>query len=75
MEMLSDGAGENVDPPPLFGEFERDDGVGRLFFGDVPLFWAMSCEPMTPAPGSGLTFGAMLELDLRPPCCRFMMGR
>lgn len=33
MEMLSDGAGEKVDPP-LLGELEWDDGVGRLF-GDV----------------------------------------
>lgn len=34
MEMLSDGAGEKVDPPPLLGELEWDDGVGR-FLGDV----------------------------------------
>jgi hypothetical protein len=33
MEMLSDGAGEKADPP-LLGELDRDDGVGRVF-GEV----------------------------------------
>ena len=68
-EVLSEGAGEY---PAFVGELEWEDGVGRVFFGDV----AEECGCI--GGGTELTdsaLGAILGLDLRDWWCLFMMAR
>jgi hypothetical protein len=69
MEALSDAAGENPDAV-LLGELERDDGVGRLFLGDVAETGACRGGGRTE---TGSFLDGMVVLDLRE--CRFMMAR
>lgn len=57
MDIFSEAAGEKADPV-FVGEFECDDGVGRLFFGDT-------CGAFGWGKATGSLFGAMLEFDLR----------
>lgn len=59
MDMLSEGAGEKVDPA-FEGELECDEGGGRLFGEGADL-----CNPELTEPGIGSSLGAMLGLDLR----------
>lgn len=55
--MFSEAAGEKAEPV-LVGEFECDEGVGRLFFGDT---WGA----LGGGSATGSLFGAMLEFDRR----------
>jgi hypothetical protein len=58
MDMLSEAAGEKADPV-FVGEFECDDGVGRLFFGEAK--GALGGGRVA----VGSLLGAMLEFERR----------
>lgn len=68
MDIFSEAAGEKAEPV-LVGEFECEEGVGRLFLGDA--WGALGGGRVTP----GSLLGAMLELDRRDWWWRFMRAR
>ena len=57
MDMFSEAAGEKAEPV-FVGEFDCDDGVGRLFFSDT---WGV----LGGGRATGSLLGAMLEFDRR----------
>lgn len=70
IDTLSEAAGEKA--PVLVGEFECDDGVGRLFLGEVAVECGWRGGGNT---GPGSAFGAIFEFDRRDWWCRFIIAR